>query len=233
MNDDAEQQLSAGSYPTASYPQGLLAQALLTSLPHGDAETRRRADRWHAGMADGRLTIGSRTPVAGLPAWVTPEVIRGGFATSAARAEGPLQPYEREAASLAGLPAERRALFTHCLTEPGSLPADAAAPTARPGPPRSSRQPPTPPSTTNSAAPSHRPPRSVRSPATARPHRPVAATTSFVFPAVGLQQVDGLLLGVRHRPRRTPGSSHPHGLLRHRPPARAGPPGRRRPQARR
>lgn len=121
MNDDAEQQLLAGSYP-----QGQLARAFLTSVVHGDADTRRRAaarvERWRAvldGMGDGRLDIGSRTPVAGLPAWVTPEVVRGGFATSAASAGGPLQPYETEAARLAGVPAERRALFAYCLTEPG------------------------------------------------------------------------------------------------------------------
>ncbi|WP_171165789.1 hypothetical protein [Streptomyces sp. I05A-00742] len=120
MNDDVEQQLSP------AYPRARLAEALLTSRTHGDADTRRRAahraDRWRAviaGMTDGSLTVGSRTPVAGLPAWVTPEVVRGGFATSAASAEGPLQPYEREAADLAGVPAERGALFAHGLTEPG------------------------------------------------------------------------------------------------------------------
>ncbi|MET9555326.1 hypothetical protein [Streptomyces sp. NPDC006645] len=126
MNDDAEQQLLAGSGGSGSYPRGQLARAFLTSLVHGDADTRRRAaarvERWRAvldGMRDGRLDIGSRTPVAGLPAWVTPEVVRGGFATSAASAGGPLQPYETEAAALAGVPAERRALFAYCLTEPG------------------------------------------------------------------------------------------------------------------
>ncbi|MGW1769329.1 hypothetical protein ACWCQL_35440 [Streptomyces sp. NPDC002073] len=126
MNDHADQQLPAVSSGSAGYPQGMLARALLTSLTHGDAVTRRRAadrvDRWRAvlaGMADGRISVGSRTPVADLPAWVTPEVVRGGFATSAAGAEGPLLPYEQEAARLAGVPAERRALFAYFLTEPG------------------------------------------------------------------------------------------------------------------
>ncbi|MCM2416105.1 hypothetical protein [Streptomyces sp. RKAG290] len=126
MKDDAEQQLPFGSGESASYPQAMLTQAFLTSLTHGEADTRARAAsraaRWRAvlhGIADGRLAVGSRTPVAGLPAWVTPEVVRGGFATSAASAEGPLQRYEREAASLAGVAAERRALFAYCLTEPG------------------------------------------------------------------------------------------------------------------
>ncbi|MGW1408402.1 hypothetical protein [Streptomyces sp. NPDC002403] len=126
MNEYAEQQQSAGSTNSTAFPEAMRNQAFLTWLTHGESATRTRAaeriERWKAvlsGMADGRLTIGSRTPVAGLPAWVTPEVVRGGFATSAARAEGPLQPYEHEAASLAGVPAERRALFAYCLTEPG------------------------------------------------------------------------------------------------------------------
>lgn len=126
MNDDAEQQPPAQTGESVTYRRAMPAQALLTSLTHGEADTRDRAagrvERWRAvlsAMADGRLTIGSRTPVAGLPVWVTPEVVRGGFATSAASAEGPLQPYEHEAALLAGVPAERRALFAYCLTEPG------------------------------------------------------------------------------------------------------------------
>lgn len=126
MDDDADQQHPTGAGASTQYPKRQLARAFLTALAHPDGETRRRAavraDRWRAvlaGVADGRLAVGSRTPVAGLPAWVTPEVVRGGFATSAASAEGPLQPYEREAAELAGVPADRAALFAHCLTEPG------------------------------------------------------------------------------------------------------------------
>ncbi|MFE0685909.1 hypothetical protein ACFW17_34615 [Streptomyces sp. NPDC058961] len=123
MNDDAEQQLSTAS---ASYATAQLAKAFVTALTHADPETRARAENrgrsWRAvlsGMADGSLSVGSRTPVAGLPVWVTPEVVRGGFATGDACAGGPLQPYEIEAARVAGVPAERRALFQHCLTEAG------------------------------------------------------------------------------------------------------------------
>ncbi|MFI6013498.1 hypothetical protein ACIBAG_32645 [Streptomyces sp. NPDC051243] len=123
MNDNAEQQpLTAAP----SYAAAQLAKAFATALTHEDADTRRRAEvrgqRWRAvlaGMAAGRLTVGSRTPVAGLPAWVTPEVMRGGFATGAAGAGGPLQPYETEIARSFRVPAERRALFAHCLTEGG------------------------------------------------------------------------------------------------------------------
>ncbi|WP_081236408.1 hypothetical protein [Streptomyces viridosporus] len=123
MNDNAEQQpLTAAP----SYPQAQLARAFVTALTHEDADTRHRAEargqRWRKvleGMASGRLSVGSRTPVDGFPPWVTLEVVRGGFATGAAGASGPLQAYEREAAQSFGVPAERRALFAHCLTEPG------------------------------------------------------------------------------------------------------------------
>lgn len=72
-----------------------------------------------AGIASGALAVGSRTPVAGLPAWVTPEVVTGGFATGAVAAGGPLLPYEEQAARMAGVPATRTALFAHFLTEDG------------------------------------------------------------------------------------------------------------------
>ncbi|MEV2245461.1 hypothetical protein [Streptomyces sp. NPDC049970] len=122
MNDNAEQQPLAA----LSYPEGQLAKAFVTALTHEDAGTRGRAEvrgqRWRevlAAMAAGRLSVGSRTPVAGLPSWVTPEVMRGGFATGTASAGGPLRPHETQAARSFGVPAERRALFAHCLTEPG------------------------------------------------------------------------------------------------------------------
>lgn len=124
MNEQQEPQPTPvihGGWPTAQ-----LAGAFTTALTDGDPDTRRRAERrverWRAvlsGMADGTLTVGSRTPVAGLPAWVTPEVLRGGFATGAAVAGGPLLPYETEAARQAGVPADRGALFTHHLTDRG------------------------------------------------------------------------------------------------------------------
>jgi hypothetical protein len=108
------------------YPLGELAKAFSTALTHHDplvrARAEARADRWRevlAAMADGTLAVGSRTPVAGLPAWVTPQVVRGGFATGEAAAGGPLLPHEHHEADRAGLPAERGALFAHALTAPG------------------------------------------------------------------------------------------------------------------
>jgi hypothetical protein len=117
--------LPAGSVG-AGYAAAHLAAALVTAASHEDADTRRRAElrlrRWLAvldGMATGAVTVGSRAPVAGLPAWATPEVVRGGFATGAAAAGGPLRPHERRLAERAGLPAERRDLFIHRLSEAG------------------------------------------------------------------------------------------------------------------
>lgn len=123
MNDDAEQQPLAVA---TSYPESLLAQAFVTALTHEEAGTRQRAEvrgqRWRevlAAMTAGRVTVGSRTPVTGIPAWVTPKVMRGGFSTGAVSAGGPLQAHETDAARSFGVPAERRALFAYCLTEPG------------------------------------------------------------------------------------------------------------------
>ncbi|GEB57390.1 hypothetical protein [Streptomyces gardneri] len=111
---------------SSAYAAGQLARALRTSVSHPEPATRDRAvgrvQKWRAvlaGMADGSLTIGARTPVAGLPAWVTPEVVRGGFATGTPCAGGPLAPYEADAARRAGVPADRAALFAHALTQQG------------------------------------------------------------------------------------------------------------------
>lgn len=119
-HDDAQVRVGAG------YPFGQLAKAFTTAATHEDPATRRRAQerlrRWErvlAGMADGTLTVGSRTPVAGLPAWVTPQVVRGGFATGEPAAGGPLSPHEIDAARRAGVPADRYALFRHHLTDAG------------------------------------------------------------------------------------------------------------------
>lgn len=103
-----------------AYPLGQLARAFTTASRHEDPETRRRAEaRVHAwtrvlaGRAEGTLTIGSRTPVQGLPAWVTLEVVRGGFATGTPLAGGPLLPHETAVAP------NRAAVFAHYLTDAG------------------------------------------------------------------------------------------------------------------
>ncbi|MBW9211624.1 hypothetical protein KV100_18380 [Mumia sp. zg.B21] len=111
---------------TNGYALGQLGAAFLTATTHEDPEVRRRADRraqrWVQaieGMADGRVAVGSRLPVRGLPSWVTLEVLRGGFATGSASAEQPLQADEVALARRIGIPATRRLLFGYFLTDAG------------------------------------------------------------------------------------------------------------------
>lgn len=79
---------------------------------------------WRAvldGMATGRLMVGSRTPVADTPAWVTLEVAHGGFATGRYLAETPLR--EDELARLRALdpqgPMDRERLNLLYLSDSG------------------------------------------------------------------------------------------------------------------
>lgn len=109
-----------------SYAGQQLARALLTGSSHEDADTRRRADeraqawlRVLDGIETGSLDVGSRTPVRGLPVWVTLEVLRGGFATGRPSAGGPLADDERERAERLGLEPTRQALFASWLTDAG------------------------------------------------------------------------------------------------------------------
>ncbi|GAA2123543.1 transcriptional regulator [Actinomadura napierensis] len=118
MNEDVQ--------ANPGYAAGQMSRAFVTALTHESEETRRlaemRLERWRnvlSGMADGSLSIGSRTPVKGLPAWVTPEVVRGGFATGTAAASGPPLPHEQHAARRAGIACDRRSLFLHYLTDEG------------------------------------------------------------------------------------------------------------------
>ncbi|MEV4265406.1 hypothetical protein [Kribbella sp. NPDC049584] len=92
MSEEARATASAG------YAMRRLEQALERALTSDDLAVRRRAavrvDAWRNvldGMASGRLTVGSRTPVADTPAWVTLEVAHGGFATGRYLAEAPLR----------------------------------------------------------------------------------------------------------------------------------------------
>jgi hypothetical protein len=120
--EDEQPEVRVGS----AYPFAQLARAFATAADHPDAETRRRAGgrvaQWNAvlrGMLGGTLKVGSRTPVEGLPAWVTPEVVRGGFATGAAAAAGDMTLKERLVARRAKVPPRRAALFAHYVTEEG------------------------------------------------------------------------------------------------------------------
>jgi hypothetical protein len=108
---------------------GQIARCLLAADAAPDADARDRAntkaEAWWGvvrGMLAGILNVGSRTPVAGVPVWVTTEVAHGGFATGELAAGGPLQPHETALlADLSPVPAgrERAAINTHFLTEAG------------------------------------------------------------------------------------------------------------------
>lgn len=110
----------------SSYALAQWRQALRTAVTAPDggvaATARRRVTQWAlvlTGIRSGTLRPGSRTPVQGVPAWVTPEVVRGGFATGRAAADGPLSEYERRLAHAAGLPQERAAVFEHAISQQG------------------------------------------------------------------------------------------------------------------
>jgi hypothetical protein len=93
------------------YAMGQLQRAVESLAAGQDPGDRARAEakiaRWRsvlAGMADGSIATGSRTPVSGTPAWVTLEVAHGGFATGRFLAETPLD--TRELALLSALDEE-------------------------------------------------------------------------------------------------------------------------------
>ena len=107
-----------------------LARALRTGEEHEDRATRKRArvkvSKWQevlSGMANRTITVGSRTPVQGGPAWATLEVVTGGFATGRFLAGGELQAHERElvARVAPGTPERdvRYTLNTYYLSEEG------------------------------------------------------------------------------------------------------------------
>ena len=111
------------------YPLFQIAKALTTAKQHHDPETRERAHnriaQWTTVMnsiLDGTLDVGSRTPVDGVPHWVTLEVVTGGFATGQFMAGGPLR--EHEVTLLATRPTTpatdgRRELNGHFVTDEG------------------------------------------------------------------------------------------------------------------
>jgi hypothetical protein len=114
---------------STAYAYGQFRKALQTASTHGDEEVRdragARAEKWAAaldGIQDGKITIGSRVPVKDLPAWVTLEVLWGGYSNGKALAETALEPDEIELAERLGLPdgPDRRArIFAYYLSDAG------------------------------------------------------------------------------------------------------------------
>ncbi|HET9172945.1 MAG TPA: hypothetical protein VFN97_26190 [Actinospica sp.] len=114
-----------GGDVSIGYAFGQWTKALHASVDT-DPEVREHAAarmrRWQdviRGMADGSVVVGDRTPVKDLPAWVTLEVLHGGFATGRALAETPVDDEEAVLAARHGIPADRAALFVHHLSREG------------------------------------------------------------------------------------------------------------------
>jgi hypothetical protein len=111
------------------YAHWQLAKALTTSVEHADPEARERAQQKVAkwvkvleGLVDGSIAAGSRTPVSGVPAWATLEVVTGGFATGALLAGGPILDHEHKLLaelSPARNEVERQTLNRYFLTDEG------------------------------------------------------------------------------------------------------------------
>jgi len=78
---------------------GYAVAQLQKALATAGGSTSDRVQKWQSvikGLLDGSLRVGSRTPVAGTPPWVTLDVIHGGFATGGYAAGGPLRAHESQ-----------------------------------------------------------------------------------------------------------------------------------------
>src|SRR5262245_19155803 len=104
-----------------AYAWGQLERARRTAAEHADADVRARAQesaaKWESvivGMQNGTIDVGSRTPTSA-PAWVSLQVVTGGFATGGQSAGGALRDHEHALSKRLGLPASRIALNLHFL----------------------------------------------------------------------------------------------------------------------
>ncbi len=106
MKDKDNKNIQIGT----GYPAFQLAKALRSETDK--IEESSKTSKWVqviTGMLSGTLKIGSRTPIKSTPVWVTPEVVKGGFATSNLKAEGPLQKHEIELLDKLNLPIDKQA----------------------------------------------------------------------------------------------------------------------------
>lgn len=95
------------------------------ALQSAGKSAAKRVEQWTrvlTGMADGSIEVGSRTPVAATPSWVTLEVAHGGFATGGFAAGGALQAHERALLARLGIEGEadaRAKLNAYFLSDTG------------------------------------------------------------------------------------------------------------------
>ncbi len=125
MSEDNETKASINP----RYVLGQLCRAITAAEEHPDIAVRQRAIKritaWEqvfAGMLKGTVSIGTRAPVHDVPAWVTIEVVQGGFATGNLMAAGTLQSHELELLARLDRPADntaRAALNIYYLSDSG------------------------------------------------------------------------------------------------------------------
>jgi hypothetical protein len=127
-DSNGSQPTEAESFIGVSYVVGQLAQSLRAAVVHADPALRERAAARAKSflsvlkhIASGALRVGQRQPFADTPTWVTPEVMRGGFASGKHAAGGDLKAHEAEIAKRIGTaqPSSRNALNGHHLTSKG------------------------------------------------------------------------------------------------------------------
>ena len=102
--------------------QRALTAAGLGSDPEARERAEKRASSWVqvlTGMVTGRVRVGSPTPAKDFPIWLTPEIVRGGFATGAPAAGGPLHDDEVALARHLGVEASRARIFAWFLSDDG------------------------------------------------------------------------------------------------------------------
>ena len=107
------------------YPQFQLSKALRNAWATGDATANAKVEKWQQvidGMFAGALNVGSRTPIAETPEWVTLEVVTGGFVTGNMLAGGALADHEEDLAKALRIPIDtnaRAALNGYFLSDDG------------------------------------------------------------------------------------------------------------------
>lgn len=110
------------------YLAGELARTLRAAAAHTDAGLRQRAQARAQRLMEtiehlftGKTRVGDRQPHVDMPAWATPEVVRGGFASGQAAAGGDWRPHELALAARLGAASggARTRLNGHHLTREG------------------------------------------------------------------------------------------------------------------